>query len=60
MTDSPTGSLRFVRGAGLLAVGLLAGVLIMRGVGSFMPGARQSTITQSVIVDRRSLIILAR
>ena len=63
MTDSPMGlmrpkrPMRVVVGAGLLAVGmlavgLLAGVLLMRGVGSFMPGARQTTITQSVIVER--------
>ena len=64
MTDSPESPMRPMRpprsrrlmriatGAALLSVGLLAGVLLTRAVGSFMPGARQTTITQSVIIER--------
>ena len=44
--------LSVLRNAALLLAGLIAGVLIMRVAGWLVPGARQTTITESAIVER--------
>jgi len=44
--------IRLLRTAGLLIAGVLVGVLLMRGAGSLLPGQRQTTITQSTVVQR--------
>ncbi len=40
------------RAAGLVAAGVLLGVLLLRGIESLVPGGRHTTITQSVVVQR--------
>ena len=52
MTSPAMRSLRFIRTAGLLVFGLIAGVLLMRATDSLMPGARHTTISQSVVIER--------
>ncbi len=52
MMDSFLRPMRVLRSVALLAAGLLAGVVLMRAVGGLLPGARHTTITQSVVVQR--------
>lgn len=47
----PFPTLPLIRTAAVLVVGLLVGVLLTRA-GSLLPGARQTTITQSVVIER--------
>jgi hypothetical protein len=52
MTTSPLRPTNIIRTAGLLVAGLILGVLLMRTADSLIPGARRTTITQSVVVAR--------
>jgi len=52
MTAPPFRPLNVIRTAGLLAAGLILGVMLVRATGSLIPGARRTTINQSVVVER--------
>ena len=52
MTVPPVRMMSFTRPAVLLIAGLVAGAVLMRSVGSLIPGVRHTAINQSVVVER--------